>query len=310
MRLESIFKYALFLVPLYFPTCMLQIITEIDVPELQLLASNLKPEECIQFISLDSQFPLSDEEVQKLAREQSCFRNLVKWICQLRTVTKNTWPVVNERLERIGRKDLVACLTEFKMKTSKSPKVIREVQLAEDSEGDEGVATAAVPPTTPKGTDANATTQNANQTINKFRERNVDDDVPCIRHLIHWNSSPTEGKGKTHEALTHRLRQINRNDLADWLGKSTFTQLGKDLSRAVGKSFDELAKEESDSSSPILLASKSYDDADPWLQVDIVLLAILLGLLGALITLICATIFHKMRNYFRNKYKFENHKIK
>ncbi|XP_076302811.1 uncharacterized protein LOC143221185 isoform X3 [Lasioglossum baleicum] len=169
MRLESIFKYALFLVPLYFPTCMLQIITEIDVPELQLLASNLKPEECIQFISLDSQFPLSDEEVQKLAREQSCFRNLVKWICQLRTVTKNTWPVVNERLERIGRKDLVACLTEFKMKTSKSPKVIREVQLAEDSEGDEGVATAAVPPTTPKGTDANATTQNANQTINKFR---------------------------------------------------------------------------------------------------------------------------------------------
>ncbi|XP_076649848.1 uncharacterized protein LOC143357317 [Halictus rubicundus] len=77
-------------------------------------------------------------------------------------------------------------------------------------------------------------------------ERNVDDDVPCIRHLIHWNSSPAEGKGKTHEALTHRLRQINRNDLANWLGKSTFTQLGKDLSRAVGKSFDELAKEESD----------------------------------------------------------------
>ncbi|XP_033332159.2 uncharacterized protein LOC117223772 [Megalopta genalis] len=95
-------------------------------------------------------------------------------------------------------------------------------------------------------------------------ERNVDDDIPCIRHLIHWNSSPSEGKGKTHEALTHRLRQINRDDLADWLGKSTFTQLGKDLSRVVEKSFDELAKEESEPSSPITLAPKSHVDEDPW----------------------------------------------
>ncbi|XP_043524351.1 uncharacterized protein LOC122536227 [Frieseomelitta varia] len=77
-------------------------------------------------------------------------------------------------------------------------------------------------------------------------ERNVDDDIPCIRHLAHWNSSPAEGKGKTHEVLAHRLRQINRNDLADWLGKSAFMQIGKDLGRAVVKPFDELSKEETE----------------------------------------------------------------
>nr|XP_033332159.1 uncharacterized protein LOC117223772 [Megalopta genalis] len=138
-------------------------------------------------------------------------------------------------------------------------------------------------------------------------ERNVDDDIPCIRHLIHWNSSPSEGKGKTHEALTHRLRQINRDDLADWLGKSTFTQLGKDLSRVVEKSFDELAKEESEPSSPITLAPKSHVDEDPWLEIDTVLLAVVLGLSGTLLILICAMILHRIRNYFRHKYKFGNH---
>ena len=74
----------------------------------------------------------------------------------------------------------------------------------------------------------------------------MDDDIPCIRHLAHWNSSPAEGKGKTHEALAHRLRQINRNDLADWLGKSAFMQIGKDLGRAMVKPFDELSKEETE----------------------------------------------------------------
>ncbi|XP_076226651.1 uncharacterized protein LOC143174871 [Nomia melanderi] len=139
-------------------------------------------------------------------------------------------------------------------------------------------------------------------------ERNVDDDIPCIRHLIHWNSSPAEGKGKTHESLAHRLRQINRNELADWLGKSAFTQLGKDLSRAVENSFTELAKEEREFAVPVTLVPKPYDESDPWIQIDIILLAVLLGLLGTLLTLICATIFHKIRDYFHNRYKKLNEK--
>ncbi|XP_046141617.1 uncharacterized protein LOC114871017 [Osmia bicornis bicornis] len=137
-------------------------------------------------------------------------------------------------------------------------------------------------------------------------ERNVDDEIPCIRHLLHWNSSPAEGKGKTHEAIAHRLRQINRSDLADWLSKSAFMQLGKDLGRAVVKAFDELSKEETEPSHPVTLEPiKTYrEEEDPWVQIDTVLMAILLGLLGTLLTLICATIFKKIRDHLRkNKYK-------
>ncbi|XP_018310794.1 uncharacterized protein, partial [Mycetomoellerius zeteki] len=73
-------------------------------------------------------------------------------------------------------------------------------------------------------------------------ERKVDEEIPCLRQLLHWNSSPEEGRGKTHAAIVHRLRQLNRNDLADWLGKTTFKQLGKDLDNAITLSFDELAE--------------------------------------------------------------------
>ncbi|XP_017790999.1 PREDICTED: uncharacterized protein LOC108573132 [Habropoda laboriosa] len=89
-------------------------------------------------------------------------------------------------------------------------------------------------------------------------ERNIDNEIPCIRHLLHWNSSPTEGKGKTHDVLAHRLRQIDRNDLADWLGKSAFKQLGKDLGRAMVKAFYELGKEETDL--PELRQQESEDE--------------------------------------------------
>ncbi|XP_018056378.1 PREDICTED: uncharacterized protein LOC108692576 [Atta colombica] len=79
-------------------------------------------------------------------------------------------------------------------------------------------------------------------------ERKVDEEIPCLRLLLHWNNSPEEGRGKTHAAIVHRLRQLNRNDLADWLGKTTFKQLGKDLDNAITLSFDELAEEEMETS--------------------------------------------------------------
>ncbi|XP_012523506.1 uncharacterized protein LOC105829314 [Monomorium pharaonis] len=78
-------------------------------------------------------------------------------------------------------------------------------------------------------------------------ERKVDEEIPCLRQLLHWNSSPGEGRGKTHAAIIHRLRQINRNDLADWLGRTVFRQLGKDLDNAITLSFDEEEMETSTS---------------------------------------------------------------
>ncbi|KAF3421794.1 hypothetical protein E2986_09903 [Frieseomelitta varia] len=142
MNLRNVLNDALFLLLLNLTSSFLQVITEVDVPELQLLASNLKPEECVKLVSLDSDTcevflnaddvyltaRLSEAQIEKLAREQNCFRRLVKWVCHLKTVTRNTYPILNSLLERIGRRDLIACLAELSTKTSKSPKVIREAR--------------------------------------------------------------------------------------------------------------------------------------------------------------------------------------
>ncbi|XP_016904222.1 uncharacterized protein LOC107992708 [Apis cerana] len=132
-------------------------------------------------------------------------------------------------------------------------------------------------------------------------ERNVDESIPCIRHLVHWNSAPAEGKGTTHEILTHRLRQLGRDDLADWLGKSTFKQLGKDLQRAMVTTFEELGKQETELPHPVTLEPRKREKEDPWLQIDVILIAILLALLGTLLTLICATVIQRIRHKIKYK---------
>ncbi|XP_048507542.1 uncharacterized protein LOC125500142 [Athalia rosae] len=77
-------------------------------------------------------------------------------------------------------------------------------------------------------------------------ERKLDENIPCLRLLLHWNSSPGEGRGQTHEDIEHRLRQLNRNDLADWLGKTTFKELGRDLGRALNHPFGEQGTQDTD----------------------------------------------------------------
>ncbi|XP_029032218.1 uncharacterized protein LOC114871016 [Osmia bicornis bicornis] len=166
MNLRIVITNALFLFSLHLNCIFSQIIAEIDVPQLQLLAANLKPEECVRLVFLDSHSQLSDVQIQKLTREQSCFRRLVKWICQLRTVTRNTYAIVNNFLERIGRRDLIACLAEFNMKSSRAPKVIRNVEPTDYFEDYEGIT---VTTSKPKDLQVTKTTnQYSNQTIEKI----------------------------------------------------------------------------------------------------------------------------------------------
>ncbi|XP_018563383.1 uncharacterized protein LOC108905091 [Anoplophora glabripennis] len=68
-------------------------------------------------------------------------------------------------------------------------------------------------------------------------ERTISKDLPCIELLHHWNSQSGEGKGETHEILEHRLRQIGKDALADWLGKTVFHEIGKDLNDSLEKGF-------------------------------------------------------------------------
>jgi hypothetical protein len=65
-----------------------------------------------------------------------------------------------------------------------------------------------------------------------FSERKIPD-ISCLKLLIRWNSQPGEGKGETHVVLTHRLKQLGHKDLADWLSRTVFHQLGQDLNRTV-----------------------------------------------------------------------------
>lgn len=123
-------------------------------------------------------------------------------------------------------------------------------------------------------------------------ERTVDEDIPCLRQLVHWNQSPGEGLGQTHEALIHRLRQLNRNDLAEWLGKSTFKQLGKDMERIMERPFDELGLQETEIPVKLTVAPiESFEDNDFSTQIDVVLMAITLGLIGTVLILIGYIIF-------------------
>ncbi|XP_020288535.1 uncharacterized protein LOC109857048 isoform X2 [Pseudomyrmex gracilis] len=130
-------------------------------------------------------------------------------------------------------------------------------------------------------------------------ERKVDEEIPCLRQLLHWNSSPAEGRGKTHAAIIHRLRQLNRNDLADWLGKTAFKELGKDLNDAIQRSFDELAKEETETSTfltTLKTMAWTHEEEDSWFPIDTILTALVLGLLGTLIVLIAAIVIHTVKN--------------
>ncbi|KAL1494331.1 hypothetical protein ABEB36_009946 [Hypothenemus hampei] len=72
-------------------------------------------------------------------------------------------------------------------------------------------------------------------------ERKVSKDLSCLDHLYHWNSQEGEGKGQTHDILEHRLRQLGRDDLADWLGKAVFHQLGVDLKNGIEENLNNFA---------------------------------------------------------------------
>lgn len=64
-------------------------------------------------------------------------------------------------------------------------------------------------------------------------------------------------------------------------------------------------------SHPVTLESfKRHEEEDPWLQIDVILMATLLGLLGTLLTLICYTVLQKIRQHFRKtKYKYDYYSI-
>lgn len=121
--------------------------------------------------------------------------------------------------------------------------------------------------------------------------------------LIHWNSEKGQGRGETHEVIEHRLRQMGRLKLADWLGKTVFHQLGKDLERSFDDPFRNLDKEEDRGRkyTPVEQLAEAGDPTE-WLPIDTIfysIVAILLVLTTGILLVISYRLF--CRNLFARK---------
>ncbi|KAL0279544.1 UNVERIFIED_CONTAM: hypothetical protein PYX00_001074 [Menopon gallinae] len=133
-------------------------------------------------------------------------------------------------------------------------------------------------------------------------ERRLPEDVPCLDLLLHWNSQAGEGKGSTHVEIGHRLKQIGRNDLANWLARTVFHELSENLERNV---YCRLGQETT--RPPRKLPDSGHDimtDEVPWLGVDSIM-AILLLVASVVFILGCFYVLFLLLEKFRNSSKFK-----
>ncbi|XP_054285720.1 uncharacterized protein LOC129002148 [Macrosteles quadrilineatus] len=72
-------------------------------------------------------------------------------------------------------------------------------------------------------------------------ENALPSDVSCLKLLLEWNLH--EGKGKTHEKLSLRLRQIGRQDLASWLDSAVLDELQGEIDK-LAQEFSETPQEQ------------------------------------------------------------------
>lgn len=105
-------------------------------------------------------------------------------------------------------------------------------------------------------------------------ELKVTKDLSCFELLLHWNSSPGEGKGQTHEILEHRLRQLGKYQLANTFGKTVFNEIGKDLENALESGLKS-SNNETTSEDSFEDASVKYEDPTEWTPIDSIMFCLL-----------------------------------
>lgn len=69
-------------------------------------------------------------------------------------------------------------------------------------------------------------------------EKNVPH-IPCIQLLTKWDkgTNKREGKSKSHVDVVLRLRQLGRDDLAEWLSDAVYKRLVRDVNDALDTRF-------------------------------------------------------------------------
>lgn len=121
--------------------------------------------------------------------------------------------------------------------------------------------------------------------------KKVPKDIPCIKLLLRWSSGQEkwEGKRKTHMEIEHRLRQIGRKDLADWLGKTAYHNVAKDLNHTLtNATYFENNKIVLHNNLITDQGLKSY--TEEWTAVDSILWVLLIGVLGTVLIAFCRLI--------------------
>lgn len=115
-------------------------------------------------------------------------------------------------------------------------------------------------------------------------------DETCIKLLIKWNSGREKGEGatKTHVDIAHRLRQLKRNDLAEWLAKSIFRKLSNDVKGIPDTKFDSDLKE---NTKYRLSKDKIISNEDPWTYFDSILWIVLASLLVLTVITLCKLLY-------------------
>ncbi|XP_075984566.1 uncharacterized protein LOC142982111 [Anticarsia gemmatalis] len=123
-------------------------------------------------------------------------------------------------------------------------------------------------------------------------EKRVPQNIPCIKLLLKWNSGQEkwEGKRRTHMEVEHRLRQIGRNDLADWLGSAVFHNLAVDMNNSLVNASYFIVNSKSLQHKLVTDKGAKMDGQD-WTTLDSILWAALIGLLGSIVIVFFRLLF-------------------
>ncbi|XP_069685076.1 uncharacterized protein [Periplaneta americana] len=137
-------------------------------------------------------------------------------------------------------------------------------------------------------------------------ERKIPDDVSCLKLLVHWNSQAGEGKGETHLLLARRLDQLGHEKLAEWLSKTVFHQLGRDLNRTLlSDPFKKIipTNDTEESTKETLTTIEGEEASDEWLPLDTILCAVIVSFLSIILYMLARVAWVRLFKKKRTKTK-------
>ncbi|CAH2239473.1 jg21481 [Pararge aegeria aegeria] len=124
--------------------------------------------------------------------------------------------------------------------------------------------------------------------INLKSLETIPNNATCFKLLANFSKGkkPWRGENKSHEVIAHRLRQIGKGNLADWLGNAVFHHLAKDINDSL------LQNPFAESCTQSALNTKLHQDKETfgeaeWDLIDITLWIVLASLLASLVFSCC-----------------------